>query len=119
MQGSATIIPQKNSSRKNIYINQNNNMPIQVPSNQRKEQLNLNTMKAKSPIDKNRPNTISNFNTPLTMINNNINNLHSTNNISAMTNNAGIINTNNLGMINANNIGMLNPNNNGMINTKI
>ena len=57
MQGSETILPQKNSPRKNIYMNQNSNLPLHVPSNQRKESnqgLILNNLKGKSPIDKNR-----------------------------------------------------------------
>jgi hypothetical protein len=54
MQGSATILPQKNSSRKNIYVNQNTNTVINT-AHIRKEsahQLNLNPNRAKSPIDK-------------------------------------------------------------------
>lgn len=65
MQGSATILPQKNSSRKNIYMNQNSNLNSHIPSNQRKESnpnLVLTNYKAKSPIDKNRINSQNNTN---------------------------------------------------------
>jgi hypothetical protein len=57
MQDSATILPQKNSSRQNIYANQNSNHFTQVTGHQRKEapQQTVN-IKAKSPIDKNRLN---------------------------------------------------------------
>lgn len=54
MQGSATILPQKNSSRKNIYVNQNTNTVINNAHSRKDSahQLNLNPNRAKSPIDK-------------------------------------------------------------------
>lgn len=36
MQGSATILPQKSTSRQKIYANQNSNQIVQMASHQRK-----------------------------------------------------------------------------------